>query len=95
MFPPELPSDTGVASFVSWLVGSLVTPAVFSRTSLVALEDELPTVPTTHVPVVAVIVAGAVYVTVQCVKLEVPRVQFVVPSEPCPPLEPLAVFDSA
>jgi hypothetical protein len=40
-------------------------------------------------------VAGAVYATVQYVKIELLRVQLVAPSDPCPPLDPPAVLESA
>jgi hypothetical protein len=37
----------GVASSAWWLVGSLDTPAVLSRISLLVREDEVPAVATT------------------------------------------------
>jgi hypothetical protein len=40
-------------------------------------------------------VPGAVYVTEQRVNAVELRVQVVVPREPCPPLEPVAVFETA
>jgi hypothetical protein len=55
----------------------------------------VPTVATTYVAADALIVVGAVYVTEQKVKVCALRVQLGVPSVPAPPLEPLAVFESA